>query len=181
MTRYICNMKNILVMAGLGILIVFGFKAVKRFVLKPSIKSGIEAYGITGKLLDGTSFSLADLQGKYVLLDFWGSWCKPCRKAHPDLKKLYAEFNSGESMPAAGFEIVSFGVERNEARWRAAIAEDELPWRYHLYSANLFDHPFVEAYNVRQIPTRFLIDPAGSIIAVDPSIPQIKKILGTTN
>ena len=168
-------------MAVLGILIVFGYKAVKRFMLKPSIDSGIKAFGISGKLPDGTTFSLSDLRGKYVLLDFWGSWCKPCRRAHPELKKLYAEFNSGESMPAAGFEIVSFGVERNEARWRAAILEDGLPWPYHLFSANLFKHPFVEAYNVRQIPTRFLIDPAGSIIAVDPSIPQIKKILGATN
>ena len=164
-------------MVALGFLVVFGYKAVKRFVLKPSIDSGIKAYGISGKLPDGTSFSLSDLRGKYVLLDFWGSWCKPCRRAHPELKKLYAEFNSDRSGQGTGFEIVSFGVERSEARWRAAILEDKLPWPYHLFSASLFKHPFVEAYNVRQIPTRFLINPEGAIIAVDPSISQIKRIL----
>src|SRR5687768_16243138 len=108
-------MRNMLVMVALGFLVVFGYKAVKRFVLKPSIDSGIKAYGISGKLPDGTSFSLSDLRGKYVLLDFWGSWCNPCRRAHPELKKLYAEFNSDRSGQGTGFEIVSFGVERNEA------------------------------------------------------------------
>ena len=163
-------------MAALGVLVVLGYKAAKRFVLKPSIDSGIKAYEFTGNLPDGSSFALSDLKGKYVLLDFWGSWCKPCRRAHPELKKLYAHFHPADG-ESADFEIVSFGVERSEARWSAAIREDGLPWPYHLVSITLFKHPFVEAYNVRQIPTRFLIDPDGAIIAVDPSIGQIKKIL----
>jgi thiol-disulfide isomerase/thioredoxin len=173
-------MRNILVMAGLGILVVLGYKAAKRFVLKPSIESGVKAYEISGKLPDGNSFTLSDLRGKYVLLDFWGSWCKPCRRAHPELKKLYVEYHPEKAGQTAQFEIVSFGVERSEARWREAILQDGLPWPYHLVSTALFAHPFVEAYNVRQIPTRFLIDPEGAIIAVDPSIHQIKKTLAAS-
>jgi len=120
---------------------------------------------------------LSQLKGKYVLLDFWGSWCKPCRESHPQLIDLYNQFHSMDFKDGSGFEIVSFGVERNPGSWQNAIKDDKLDWPYHLVSTNLFDNPTVEAYKVKQIPTRFLINPEGTIIAIDPTFNAISALL----
>ncbi len=158
-------------------MLVGAFYVGKKFYLKPRLEQGIEAYEIEGNLADGSDFKLSELKGKYVLLDFWGSWCKPCRESHPELTRLYQEFHGVIFKDADGFEIVSFGVERNSDKWKEAIMADSLSWPYHLVSLNLFTSPIVEAYNVKQIPTKFLINSSGIIIAVDPSLEQISQLL----
>jgi thiol-disulfide isomerase/thioredoxin len=170
-------MKNILITTIVSILILSAYYFGKRYFLKPDIKQGVEASEITGILPDGSPFMLSSLQGKYVLLDFWGSWCKPCRESNPQLVELYRDFSSAEFSNAQGFEVVSFGVERTASGWKEAISFDGLFWPYHLVSTDLFDSPVVRAYKVKQIPTKFLLNPDGIIIAVDPSLERTRELL----
>src|SRR5688572_30834364 len=153
-------MKQIIISVCVGIVLVAGYYFGKSLYLKPDIEQGINAVEFTATLPDGSEIALSQLKGKYVLLDFWGSWCKPCREEHPKLVDLYNKFHVSNN-DDNGFEIVSFGVERYLENWQRAIKDDQLEWPYHLVSTNLFEHPIVEAYKVKQIPTRFLINPEG--------------------
>ena len=95
----------------------------------------------------------------------------------PSWSNLYQDFKARAFSDASGFDIVSFAVERNKESWLAAVMEDQLSWPYHLVSTDLFNDPAIKAYNVRQIPTKFLINPDGIIIAVDPSLDRVREIL----
>lgn len=119
--------------------------------------------------IDGQPLSLADLKGKYVLLDFWASWCVPCRKANPHLKELYAQYKD------KGFEIV--GVSDDDSKpdaWKAAVAKDGLPWKHILRGMKMTreadkvnidrSHDILDFYNVSSLPTQILIDKDGKII-----------------
>jgi thiol-disulfide isomerase/thioredoxin len=170
-------MKNLLLTAGMIILIIFGFYLGKYLYLKPKNITGDKASEIRGELPDGSLFSLHDLRGKYVLIDFWGSWCMPCRETHPQMISLYNLFKDQQFKDAQGFEIVSVGIEKTRENWLNAIRDDQLPWPNHLLTLGDFDSPIVKSYNVRQVPTKFLINPKGVIIAVDPNLEEVAKIL----
>lgn len=90
---------------------------------------------------------------KYILLDFWASWCAPCRKEIPNLKKLYEKYSS------KGFEIVSISIDSKEADWQKALKEEQLPW------PNFLDtEKAANTFNVKTIPAMFLIDEKGVIV-----------------
>jgi thiol-disulfide isomerase/thioredoxin len=130
----------------------------------------------------GDSLYLSDLQGSWVLIDFWGSWCPPCRRENPKLVALYQKFRSQEGVKKSpGFEIVSVGIERNTPSWERAIQADRLSWPYHVLdkSRNLkfFDGPIADKYEIKKIPTKYLIDENQQIIAVDPSIQELNTLL----
>ena len=163
---------------GLALLVVVLFKVGKSYYLKPKNITGEKAIELSGQLPDGSQFKLSDLKGKYVLIDFWGSWCGPCRAASPQLKSLYNRFQNQAFTDATGFEIVSIGIERSKTNWENAIQSDQLNWPYHLMEQGYFDSPQVKAYNVKQIPTKFLVNPDGIIMSVDPSFEEIAKMLG---
>src|SRR5688572_21028811 len=101
----------------------------------------------------------------------------PCRESNPMLIQLYSEYHAQSFHDSSGFEIVSIGVERSREAWLKAIQVDQLQWPYQLLSTTRFESPIVEAFNVKPIPTIFLINPCGIIIAVGPSIEDVKKIL----
>lgn len=170
-------MKNLLLTTGMCVLIILGFYLGKHFYLKPKNITGDLASEIAGQLPDGRPFSLNELKGNYVLLDFWGSWCRPCRETHPQLVELYDRFNHQHFEDSAGFEIVSIAVEKNKENWSAAIRADSLTWPYQLMAMGDFETPMIKAYHVKQIPTKFLINPKGIIIAVDPTLDEVAKIL----
>ena len=172
-------MKSILLTIGLAVLVVVLFSVGKSYYLKPSNITGEKAHELTGQLLDGSEFKLSELKGKYVLIDFWGSWCGPCRASSPQLKSLYNKFQHQAFTDANGFEIVSVAIERSKANWERAIQSDDLSWPYHLMEQGSFDSPQVKAYNVKQIPTKFLVNPQGIIMSVDPSFDDIAKLLGS--
>lgn len=170
-------MKDILVTIGLSLLIILGYYVGRAYFLKPKLVQGQKAFEIVDKLSDGNKFALSELKGKYVLLDFWGTWCSPCLESHPKLVQLYHRFHGQSYQDATDFEIVSIAVETNGRNWLNIIREDQLSWPYHLLQTQLFNSPIVKTYNVKQLPTKFLINPEGVIIAVDPSMSHVINIL----
>jgi peroxiredoxin len=108
--------------------------------------------------VDGTELKLSDLRGKVVLVDFWASWCRPCRLANPEVVALYAKYKD------QGFEILGISLDRNTAAWEKAIEKDNLTW-YHVSDLKGWQNAAAQLYGVRSIPQTLLIDAEGKIIA----------------
>ncbi|MEQ8707235.1 MAG: TlpA disulfide reductase family protein [Phaeodactylibacter sp.] len=151
------------------------------FYMKPRFINGERVPAIEAELKNGATFNLSDLRGQYVLLDFWGSWCGPCRAENPELVKLNASFAQAAFESAEGFAIVSIGVEENRDRWERAIAQDGLNWPYHIMdkatSLRFFDGKIANDFGIKQVPTKYLLNPEGQIIAVDPTVEQVRDRL----
>ena len=164
------------------LLIVFvGVPVVKKCYLAPDVEKGETVKDFSATLADGTPFRLSDLRGKYVLLDFWGSWCGPCLAEMPEIKNLHEKYGAARFEKASGFVIVSVAIEKDEKRWQRALNRLQMPWRYHILdrATNLrfFDSPIAAQYGVRQVPTKILIDAEGHIIEVDISPREIAAFL----
>ena len=155
------------------LLLVFIALVVNYLYRKAKFVNGELAPDFTVTLVDNQKISLSQFKGKYVLLDFWGSWCGPCRAENPALVALVRKYQSSKFVDASGFEIISIAIETNREQWLSAIAKDDLFWRNHASSVMRFDDPVAASYGIRQIPTKFLINPAGVIIGVDLPIEEI--------
>lgn len=158
------------------VLLIAGY-AVYYFYKMPKYANGEKAPQFTSTLIDGAAFELADLEGKYVLLDFWGSWCGPCRKENPAIKALYVKYNKATFVDASGFEVISIGVENSEDRWKSAIEKDGLSWKYHIAQMDRFKSPIVSQYGVKEIPTKYLLNQKGEIIGVNLSSSEMDQML----
>ena len=145
----------------------------------PENKSGKIAPDIEAPLADGTPFKLSDLRGQYVLIDFWGSWCPPCRRDNPNLVELYQLFNGKKFKDASGFEIVSIALEKNDRYWQKAVDKDGLKWPYHLLRVSklVVSDPLAIKYQVNDLPSKFLVDPKGEIVGVNMTRGQIEEYL----
>lgn len=147
------------------------------YYFRPNVHAGQLVPTTILRLRDGSEFSLESLKGKYVLLHFWGSWCGPCRRESPHIRSLYEKFHDARFGDANGFEILSVGIEKNEARWSSAILADRLDWKLHASDLTGFDSGIAKLYGVRQIPTLLLIGPDQRIIGSVQSPESIDKIL----
>lgn len=151
------------------------------FYQQPRFVNGEPAPDFTASTIGGEPFQLSGLRGQYVLIDFWGSWCGPCRQENPGLVHLYDKFQQARFQKAEGFAIVSIGVEDDEARWRRAIERDGLHWPYHILdrasSLRFFDSELAQKFGVKQVPTKYLLNEKGQIIAVNPSVEELGRIL----
>lgn len=107
---------------------------------------------------DGKTVTLSSFKGKYVLVDFWAFWCKPCRKENPNVVKAYKQFKS------KGFEVFGVSLDRDKADWLSAIKEDGLTWT-HVSDLKYFESQAASDYNISAIPFSILLDPEGVIIA----------------
>ena len=125
---------------------------------------------ITGLTPNGEELSLSDLVGKtdFVLVDFWASWCNPCRRFVPVLKEIYA------SQPAGRLQILSCSVDQDIMAWQVALNEEQMPWPQMREDA---DHKCSDKYHVQFIPHTVLIDRDGHIVGVNLEEPEIEEIL----
>jgi thiol-disulfide isomerase/thioredoxin len=163
---------------GYALLTIVVLSAVGRYLYKtPSVINGEKAPNFTSVRLDGTSFDLSTIRGQYVLLDFWGSWCGPCIEEVPQLKALHQKFHGKKFSDAANFDIVSFGVEKSQPRWAAAIQQLGMNDWTHVSDFQNLESPIARLYGVRVIPTKFLLNSEGTIIGINPSVEEMDKLL----
>ncbi|PHN02541.1 TlpA disulfide reductase family protein [Flavilitoribacter nigricans] len=133
-------------------------KVVHTYLNNQPIEIGDPYVDIEGKDRSGEMVKLSDLAGKYVLLDFWASWCVPCRKENPNLVRTYEQFKD------KNFEIFSFSIDTNPNAWEKAVDKDSLVWTNVIDEDGSYSN-MSALYGVRAIPASFLIDPEGKIIA----------------
>lgn len=106
---------------------------------------------------DGNPVSLKDYRGKYVLVDFWASWCGPCRQENPNLVRAYNSYKQ------KNFTVLGISLDRDKPKWLKAISDDQLTWQ-HVSDLKFWENEVAKLYQVSSIPQNFLLDPEGKII-----------------
>ncbi len=129
----------------------------------PAGKTGIGAMAPELAFPDpeGNIRKLSDLRGKVVLVDFWASWCGPCRRESPNVRNVYQKYHD------KGFEVFSVSLDRDGNSWKKAIVDDQLVWPNHVSDLKYWSSEAAAIYGVRSIPAMFLLDREGRIVAKD--------------
>jgi thiol-disulfide isomerase/thioredoxin len=129
-----------------------------------SAKSGTEigsiALDFSAPNPEGKIIALKESLGKVTLIDFWASWCGPCRAENPNVVALYNEFH------AKGFNIIGVSLDKDAAKWKEAISKDKLTWNQ-ISNLKFWEEPIAVTYGVQSIPATYLLDASGKIIAKD--------------
>ena len=127
--------------------------------IRPSVEVGQEAPEIAQQTPEGEIMKLSDFRGKYVLVDFWASWCGPCRKENPYVVEVYNKYKE------KGFEIFGVSLDRNKESWLKAIEKDGLTWSQ-VSDLKYWKNEAAQTYGVRGIPFTVLVDPEGKVAAL---------------
>ncbi|GGH00810.1 TlpA disulfide reductase family protein [Mucilaginibacter phyllosphaerae] len=141
-------------------------------VIKP-ISVGHKAPGFTINSINGKQINLADYKGKYVMLDFWASWCGPCRQENPNVVKQYALYKD------KGFNILGISLDTEKKDWDEAVKKDRLTWA-HASDLQRFEGPTERLYHIEAIPSNFIIDPQGNIVAKNVTGADLEEFLKKT-
>jgi len=121
---------------------------------------GNQAPAFSAPTPEGKQLALKETLGKYTIIDFWASWCRPCRMENPNVVRVYNKYHD------KGLNIISVSLDQKgqDARWKKAIEKDQMDW-YHVSNLNYWNDPIAKSYGVRSIPATFLLDENGVIIA----------------
>ncbi|WP_108868201.1 TlpA disulfide reductase family protein [Aquimarina aquimarini] len=129
---------------------------------------GYEAQDFSAPTPDGKLLSLKESMGKITIIDFWASWCRPCRMENPNVVKLYKKYHD------KGLNIIGVSLDKKQQAWTKAIVDDKLDW-YHVSNLQFWQEPIAKAYGVRSIPATFILDEKGNIIAKNLRGPALEN------
>lgn len=150
-------------------------KAIDLVIVQKDFKVGAEAPAFSIMGIDGNEIELKNFAGKYVLLDFWASWCGPCRREMPNVVELYEEFKGDN------FEIIGVSLDTDKEDWEKAVADMNMTWPQGC-DFLMWQSPVARSYNVLSVPSIILINPEGKIEAIDlRGKPLYSKIEGLLN
>ena len=172
-------MKKILATLSLAACTIFTATAQEN--VKMSI--GQKAPELAFQSPEGKTLKLSDIsKGRVVLLDFWASWCGPCRRSSPGLVALYNKYKDQHFKNAKnGFTIVSVSLDQNKEAWVKAISDDKYTWPYHMSDLGAWQSKAADIYGVQFIPQAFLIGPDGKILGkymfADQAAEEIQKMV----
>ena len=123
--------------------------------------------------VDGKEIALDDVLGKVTIIDFWASWCGPCRRENPNVVKTYEKYHD------KGLEIISVSLDKpgQKAKWLKAIETDKLTW-HHVSNLNYFNDPVARQYNIQSIPATYILDEKGVIVAKNLRGPALEQKIG---
>lgn len=144
------------------VILLFSFSVLSQNI---GLNIGDKAPEISQKNPNGETMKLSQLKGKITIVDFWASWCGPCRRENPNLVKTYNEFKNKRFKNGKGLDIFSVSLDKNIESWITAMTKDQLNWEFHVSDLKGWDSKDAALYNVRSIPTTFIIDGDGIIIA----------------
>ena len=136
----------------------------------PTLEMGSEAPEFAVPSQDGDTIRLSDYRGKYLVIDFWASWCGDCRREFQEVKKLYAELHP------QGVEFLSISFDHEQSSWTSCLEKEQFPWPQVCNLVKWKENPISKAYGLHWIPTLYLISPDGTVAGYALTAAAMKNV-----